>query len=80
VCFESSHDDHDVNDKIEETKIKDEEKWRESFGRELLADTGMLLFFCVIFFEQRQLCDLELIMNGGFSPLEGFMTQADYEG
>ncbi len=27
----------------------------------------------------RQLCDLELIMNGGFSPLEGFMGQADYE-
>jgi sulfate adenylyltransferase len=29
---------------------------------------------------ERQLCDLELIMNGGFSPLEGFMNQADYEG
>ncbi len=28
----------------------------------------------------RQLCDLELILNGGFSPLEGFMTRADYEG
>lgn len=28
---------------------------------------------------QRQLCDLELIMNGGFSPLEGFMGKADYE-
>jgi sulfate adenylyltransferase len=28
----------------------------------------------------RQLCDLELIMNGGFSPLRGFMTRADYEG
>ena len=27
---------------------------------------------------QRQLCDLELIINGGFSPLEGFMNQADY--
>jgi sulfate adenylyltransferase len=27
---------------------------------------------------ERQLCDLELIMNGGFSPLEGFMNQADY--
>jgi sulfate adenylyltransferase len=26
----------------------------------------------------RQLCDLELILNGGFSPLVGFMTQADY--
>jgi sulfate adenylyltransferase len=28
----------------------------------------------------RQLCDLELLMSGGFSPLRGFMTQADYEG
>lgn len=28
---------------------------------------------------QRQLCDLELIQNGGFSPLEGFMNQTDYE-
>jgi len=27
---------------------------------------------------ERQLCDLELIMNGGFSPLEGFMTEPDY--
>lgn len=28
----------------------------------------------------RQVCDLELLMNGGFAPLKGFMTQADYEG
>jgi sulfate adenylyltransferase len=27
----------------------------------------------------RQLCDLELLVNGGFSPLTGFMTRADYE-
>ncbi|EAA35113.1 sulfate adenylyltransferase [Neurospora crassa OR74A] len=27
---------------------------------------------------ERQLCDLELILNGGFSPLEGFMNQEDY--
>ena len=28
----------------------------------------------------RQICDLELLLNGGFSPLRGFMTKADYEG
>jgi sulfate adenylyltransferase len=28
---------------------------------------------------ERQLCDLELILSGGFSPLRGFMGKADYE-
>ena len=27
----------------------------------------------------RQSCDIELLMNGGFSPLTGFLDQADYE-
>jgi sulfate adenylyltransferase len=27
----------------------------------------------------RQYCDLELLLNGGFSPLTGFMTRGDYE-
>ena len=27
----------------------------------------------------RQVCDLELLMNGAFSPLSGFMTREDYE-
>ncbi|RMH46109.1 MAG: bifunctional sulfate adenylyltransferase/adenylylsulfate kinase [Alphaproteobacteria bacterium] len=27
----------------------------------------------------RQLCDIELLMNGGFNPLKGFLSQADYE-
>jgi sulfate adenylyltransferase len=26
----------------------------------------------------RQLCDLELLLNGGFAPLAGFMAQSDY--
>lgn len=29
---------------------------------------------------ERQLCDLELIICGGFSPLEGFMNEKDYTG
>ncbi|MFO7805491.1 MAG: bifunctional sulfate adenylyltransferase/adenylylsulfate kinase [Paracoccaceae bacterium] len=28
----------------------------------------------------RQICDLELLMNGGFNPLKGFLTEADYDG
>lgn len=27
----------------------------------------------------RQICDLELLMNGGFYPLKGFLSQADYD-
>ncbi len=27
----------------------------------------------------RQICDLELVLNGGFSPLTGFLNRADYD-
>ncbi len=28
---------------------------------------------------KRQLCDIELLLNGGFAPLNGFMKKSDYE-
>ncbi|MGI9264647.1 MAG: adenylyltransferase, partial [Gammaproteobacteria bacterium] len=27
----------------------------------------------------RQICDIELLLNGGFSPLEGFLGKSDYD-
>ncbi|CRG82928.1 sulfate adenylyltransferase [Talaromyces islandicus] len=44
---------------------------------QLEAEAGTLP---AILLTERQLCDLELIMNGGFSPLEGFMNEKDYNG
>ena len=32
-----------------------------------------------IILDNRQLCDLELILNGGFNPLKGFLNQNDYD-
>ena len=29
---------------------------------------------------ERQVCDIELLLSGAFSPLEGFLDKADYEG
>lgn len=33
----------------------------------------------IITLNQRQVCDLELLMNGAYSPLKGFMCQHEYE-
>jgi sulfate adenylyltransferase len=43
---------------------------------ELLKETETLRD---IILTERQLCDLELMMNGAFSPLEGFMNESDYK-
>ena len=34
--------------------------------------------YTTITLSDRQICDLELLMNGAFSPLTGFMTKVDY--
>ncbi|KAG0642970.1 hypothetical protein HOY80DRAFT_1035272 [Tuber brumale] len=44
---------------------------------ELLAESETLPALALT---ERQLCDLELILSGGFSPLEGFMNEKDYNG
>ena len=31
-----------------------------------------------ILLNDRQICDLEMILSGAFSPLQGFMDQRDY--
>jgi sulfate adenylyltransferase len=43
----------------------------------LLKDVSINL--AEITLNERQLCDLELLSTGAFSPLDGFMVRADYE-
>ncbi|MBS0564571.1 MAG: bifunctional sulfate adenylyltransferase/adenylylsulfate kinase [Proteobacteria bacterium] len=46
-------------------------------AQKLKADAGNLPSWDLT---PRQICDLELLMNGGFHPLKGFLTEADYDG
>ena len=48
----------------------------EEQAETLKADSGD---FLSISLNQRQLCDLELLLCGGLSPLSGFMQQDAYE-
>lgn len=51
---------------------------RDAPRRQELYDEAEKLPAIVL--SERQLCDLELILSGGFSPLEGFLNQKDYDG
>ncbi|KAI9857720.1 MAG: Sulfate adenylyltransferase [Trichoglossum hirsutum] len=51
---------------------------RDTLRHEQLATEAEKLPAIVL--TERQLCDLELILSGGFSPLEGFMSEKDYDG
>jgi len=48
----------------------------ESIARK---ESQLVTATAVLTLTQRQLCDLELLLNGGFAPLSGFMTRADYD-
>lgn len=68
-------------DSIEGQRPYDTEFVREHYAsgeerRELIGEASRLPAWCLT---QRQRCDLELILNGGFSPLDGFLTRSDYE-
>ena len=45
-------------------------------GAKLKAEAGSLVSWDLT---HRQICDLELLMNGGFAPLKGFLREADYD-
>ncbi|WP_426415797.1 bifunctional sulfate adenylyltransferase/adenylylsulfate kinase [Aestuariirhabdus sp. LZHN29] len=48
-------------------------------GEEVAAEKKRAEYYLSWDLTRRQLCDIELLLNGGFSPLTGFMGQADYE-
>jgi sulfate adenylyltransferase len=51
---------------------------REVFGSQRESLANALEHAPSITLNSRSISDLELIANGGYSPLQGFMTQADY--
>jgi sulfate adenylyltransferase len=53
------------------------ELFPSSNERESAAEASQSLV--AITLSPRQLCDIELLLNGGFSPLTGFLGQKDYE-
>jgi sulfate adenylyltransferase len=66
--------------------VKEKSKSSQVPIKELLLNSDQLATYQPIIphllswdLSQRQLCDLELLINGGFSPLEGFLTETDYQ-
>ncbi|KAJ8104321.1 hypothetical protein POJ06DRAFT_244228 [Lipomyces tetrasporus] len=56
---------------------------KDLFARDLPKRTQLLAeaeSLADLSLTERQLCDLELILSGGFSPLEGFLNEKDYHG
>ncbi|KAI5962182.1 MET3 [Candida pseudojiufengensis] len=56
-------------------KLNDLVKRDESIKSDLIKEASTIPNLKLT---SRQLCDLELILNGGFSPLDGFLNEDDY--
>lgn len=48
-------------------------------GEALIEENEKAKFYPSWTLTERQLCDVELLLNGAFSPLEGFMGETDYK-
>ena len=51
--------------------LMQDEQYRNKLNKDILQLKSWTL-------SDRQLCDIEMILNGGFSPLDGFMNRKDY--
>ena len=51
--------------------LMQDEQYRNKLNKDILQLKSLTL-------SNRQLCDIEMILNGGFSPIDGFMNRKDY--
>jgi sulfate adenylyltransferase len=48
-------------------------------GQQAVLIKQKLKNLCCWDLSHRQVCDVELLLNGGFNPLQGFLSEADYD-
>jgi len=66
-----------MDDSMERCRGKLVELMVDEERKRVLKDLSLHLPSIIL--SERQLCDLELLLCGAFSPLQGFMTRPDYE-
>lgn len=71
MVLQDMNSPHGQNGVLKDLLVRDAPKHRQ-----LLEESHELPSITL---SERQLCDLELLQNGGFSPLEGFNNEQDYK-